>query len=308
MCTALFLKQSHLFGRTLDVSRSYGESAVIVPRGFPFPFRHSPICTDHPAILGIARIEDGVPLFFDGMNEYGLAAAGLNFPGYAVYHAAKTGHAAASYEFIPWILCHCRTLADVRVLLEDTGITSDSFRDDLPPTPLHWMIADPDGALTVEQTADGLQIFENTVGVLTNSPPFPYHMTRLCDFMACGDAQPDNRLYPQVSLIPCSNGMGSIGLPGDFSSASRFARAAFMASHAPSDSGIDDFFHRLDCVSIPRGCVTAEDGGHFTAYASCADLSGIAYHFTTYSCRSIRSIHLNDEDADGCTLTRFDMS
>ena len=311
MCTAI--RDRHLFGRTLDLECSYGEQITLTPRAFPFDFLYEPPLPRHLAIIGTAHVANGRPLYYDALNEAGLCVAALNFPSCAIYHPPRAGaHNLASFELIPWLLSQCQTLDEAKCLLRDTVITSDQAADDLPATPLHWMVADASGAITVESVEDGLKIYDNSVGVLTNSPDFPYHMAHLADFARLDSAPSRNTLCPSVDLPHYSRGMGAMGLPGDASSASRFVRAVFAQHHTSTEeedmAAVSRFFHVMDTVACPRGFALTDDGRPIeTVYTSCTDTARGIYYFTTYACRRIRAVRLNDFDLGAVALTSFSM-
>ncbi len=310
MCTAVSINgERPLFGRTLDVDCSYGESVITTPRNFRFEFLHEKSEKSHLAMIGIGCVRDGVPLYFDAMNESGLSAAGLNFTLSAKYHPIADGlHNVASFEVIPWVLSQCRTLSEVKELLKSTNITADNFSTDLPSTPLHWIIADKTGAITLESVSSGLEIYENSFGVLTNEPPFKYHATHLSDFLQLTPNAPQNNLCREVDIVPYARGMGAMGLPGDFSSSSRFVRAFFVKSHIETSPGSDEinrFFHVMNSVSVPFGCSKNERGQNmYTLYASCANAESLSYHFATYDNRRIRSVTLTDELINGASIAQ----
>ena len=181
MCTAATYKtKDFYFGRTLDYEFSYGDEITITPRNFPFKFRHTNGCNSHFAMIGMAHIADGYPLYYDAMKEKGLCMAGLNFVGNAVYFEPKNGKEnIAQFEFIPYILSHCDSVLQARKKLENLNITNTQFSDKLPCAQLHWIISDKDESLTVESTIDGLKVYDNPVGVLTNNPPFDIQMFML---------------------------------------------------------------------------------------------------------------------------------
>ena len=211
-----------------------------------------------------------------------------------------------------WILRGCSNLGEAKEHLSEAVITGDSFDSSLPPTPLHWLIADKTGAITVEQTADGLKIYENQFGVLTNAPDFSYHQLNMTNYMNLSAKQPSNQLCTQAKLTPYSRGMGAIGLPGDFSSASRFIRAVFAKSNTQENGTrlgeVSRFFHIMETVSQPLGCAEAEDGKPIsTVYTSCADTEEGIYYFTTYKCRRIRGIRMHAHELDSCGLIEFSM-
>lgn len=312
MCTAISdHTYQHLFGRTLDVECSYGESVVIAPRQIRFDLLYEIPIQAHLAVIGIGCVRGNTPLYYDAVNEAGLAMAGLNFPQNAVYHPKQQGkHNVASYELIPWVLYQCKTVREAAELLSRTNITPDNFSSDLTATPLHWIIADKERAVTVESVSNGLCIYENRFGVLTNEPPFPYHETRLADFMQLRAEYPQNGLCPSTDLSVYSRGMGAMGLPGDFSSPSRFVRAVFLKNHtaheASEEKAVGRFFHIMDSVCVPRGCVKTEEGKEMlTRYTSCANTDTATYYFTTYHRRRIRTVDLRSTPLDADTLTQF---
>lgn len=306
MCTALNL--DGFFGRTLDVECSFGERVTLTPRSFRLDFRYEGHTNSHLAVLGMAAVMDGVPLYYDAVNEAGLCMAALKFPGNAVYREAHEGvYNIASFELILWVLTQCKTLASARELLSKTNITSDNFSDDVKFTPLHFIVADGRAAIVIESTADGVHIYENPFGVLTNNPPFCYHTAHVCDFMHLSPDYPQNTLCKDVHIEPYSGGMGAIGLPGDFSSSSRFVRAVFVKNHIHGISdeahGVSTFFHVMNTVLVPKGCEKNREGKSvFTLYTSCIDIKKRTYFFTTYDNRRIRAVSMTEGNMDGNTL------
>ena len=146
----------------------------------------------------------------------------------------------------------------------------------LPLAQLHWLIADKTGCITVEATHDGLHIYDNPTGVLTNNPPFPMQLFNLNNYMALSAKSPENTFAPDVPLATYSRGMGAMGLPGDLSSQSRFVRVAFVRAHSlckpTEESSVSQFFHILHSVEQQRGCCEL-DGGKYeiTLYTSCCN-------------------------------------
>ena len=304
MCTAI--QKNNLFGRTLDLECSLGESVVLTPRSFPLSFLYEPPLPHHLAMLGCAHLHDGRAFYYDAVNEAGLAVAALNFPHSARYAPPRPSYRnLASFEVIPALLALCRTLSDAKELLREAHVTDDHAAPSLPSTPLHWMIADATGALVAEPTAEGLLLYDNPIGVLANEPPFPYQMNRLCDLLSLSPKPPENKLLPSVPLYPYSRGMGAMGLPGDASSPSRFVRAAFAKEHLHTDPGEEReaFFHLLDTVSQPKGFAVTEKGEPiYTVYSSCMDLTERSYSYTTYTDRSIRTHQMSPTAMTGTTL------
>lgn len=311
MCTAITYKtRDHYFGRTLDLEYTYEEQVTVTPRNYEFLFRTKGPVKSHYAIIGMATVEDNYPLYYEATNEYGLSMAGLNFPGNAYYFPVTEGKDnIAPFEFIPWILAQCRDLAEARTLLERINLCNIDFNEKFPLSPLHWMIADKEGTITVESMADGLHIHKNPMGVLTNNPPFEYHMTHLCDYMNVTALPPENR-FGAPELTTYSRGMGGIGLPGDLSSASRFVRAAFVKLNSVSgeneEDSVSQFFHILGAVEQQRGCAQLPDGSYeITAYTSCMNTDRGIYYYTTYDNRSVCAVDMHRCDLDGRELYRY---
>ena len=121
MCTAVcYRNNSSYFGRNLDLDRGFGERVVITPRNYPIKMRFERTVERHFAMIGIAAVECGFPLYFEATNEKGLSVAGLNFPGNAAYYEYKEGSVNVTpFEFIPWILGQCATVEEARRLEEE---------------------------------------------------------------------------------------------------------------------------------------------------------------------------------------------
>ena len=239
MCTAAtYLTKDFYFGRTLDYEFSYGEEIAVTPRNYPFHFRHTENLEKHYAIIGMAHMAGDYPLYYDAVNEKGVGMAGLNFVGNAYYHKEESGKKnVASFEFIPWVLAQCATLDEVRELIADLSIVDTPFSENLPSGMLHWIISDKSGSITVESMKDGMHIYDDPVGVLTNNPPFPGQMFALNNFAGVSRKQPESTFAGVLELDPYSRGMGGMGIPGDLSSQSRFVKVAFTKLNAISGDG-----------------------------------------------------------------------
>lgn len=312
MCTAIaFRTRDHYFGRTLDLDHSYGEMVTFTPRKFPLDFGNGELQDLHFALIGMAHVPDGHPLYFDAVNERGLAMAGLNFVGHAQYQSPEKGcYNIPHYDLIPWVLGQCTDVSQARDLLSKTRITGRDFSRELSAAQLHWLIADREETITLECTKEGLRIWENPVGVLTNNPPFDQQLFRLNDFMHLSPLPPRNRFSPELELVPYSHGMGALGLPGDLSSQSRFVRAAFTKLNSrcgdSEEESMGQFFHILDSVSQTRGCcqVGTERFEH-TIYTCCCNMDKGIYYYTTYGNRQITALHMGREDPNGEQLIRW---
>ena len=312
MCTAVtYQNGDHYFGRTLDYDISYSEQVVFTPRKFPLPFRSMGVQKAHYAILGMACVQEGYPLYFDGFNEKGLAMAGLNFVGSAHYKEPMPDREnIASFEFIPWILSQCASVQEAKQRIERINLTNIPFSDQLPPAGLHWILADRNEAITVESVEEEIRIYPNPVGVLTNEPPFDEQLFQLNNYMHLSSRQPRNLFSEKLDLRPYSRGMGALGLPGDLSSQSRFVRAAFVKMNSVSGKSeaesVSQFFHILGTVDQVRGCCEVEPGKfEITMYTSCCNTDKGIYYYTTYSNRQISAVNMQRELLDGNALVCY---
>lgn len=311
MCTAVYYRaKDHFFGRTLDIEKHYGQQVILTPRHYPFSFRRMGRMEGHYALLGMGIVAEGYPLYFEACNEQGLAMAGLNFPGNAHYFPEREGAENVSpFELIPWVLGQCRDIKEAKGLLDRLSLCDLPFGEKWPLSPLHWLLGDSGGdCITVECMRDGLHVTENPVGVLTNNPPFSYHMTHLCDYLQLSRLPPINRFG--VNITPYSRGMGAMGLPGDASSASRFIRAAFVkekiAAGKNAQENVNQFFHVLQAVEQPLGCVQLADGQlEFTDYACCMHLEKGVYYYKTYENSGLSAVDMHRENLEGNGLKTF---
>lgn len=313
MCTAISLfDKDHYFGRTLDLERGYGEEVVITPRNYPLRFRAcSEALNHHYAIIGTAAIVDGYPLYFEAANERGLCVAGLNFVRETYYHSKKEGYFnIESFELIPWILSQCSCAGEAEELLLKTNILGDSFDERLGLARLHWIVADGRKTITVESVREGIKLYDNPIGVLTNSPDFSYHMLNLSNYASQSPYPPKSSFG--IELKPYSRGMGAVGLPGDCSSASRFVRAAFNKLNSVAkdseESKVSRFFHILGSVEQIEGTVRLERGELVkTVYTSCINATQGIFYYTTYENRRICAVDMRDADLDRHLPIRYSM-
>ena len=218
MCTAAtYCNGDFYFGRNLDYEFSYGEHVTITPRNYPIRL-HGGALDRHYAMIGMAHIQNDYPLYYDAVNEKGLCIAGLNFVGNAVYPPVTQGVASVpQYALIPWLLGTCATVAEARNALARVVVDNTPFAPALPCAQLHWLVADRSGCIVVEATADGLHVYDDPAGVLTNNPPFPQQLAALRSYTRLSPSQPPAD-FCGVPVTLDSRGMGALGLPGDLSS------------------------------------------------------------------------------------------
>ena len=300
MCTAITYKtKDFYFGRNLDVERSYNERVVITPRNFEIKMRCVTALKTHYAIIGMATVINNFPLYFDATNEKGLSMAGLNFPENADYKPFHNElNNITPFEFIPYILGKCKNIYEALDELEKINLVNISFSENLPLSPLHFIISDKTKSITVESVKDGLKIYENPVGVLTNNPTFDYHLLNLNNYMSLYEGESVNKFSSEIKFNNYSLGLGALGLPGDFSSASRFIKAAFVKYKSKSGSSetesVNQFFYILSSVAMPKGCVLVQNGEYeYTRYSSCCNTDKGIYYYKTYDDLNIKKVELN---------------
>ena len=285
MCTALALhRKRNWFCRTLDIESPYGETVVLAPRRFPWYFLCEGTRKESLAMLGMAHLHGGRPLYYDAVNECGLAMAALRFPEHAVYRRAEPGRiGVASFELIPYLLGRCRSLDEARELLLRVTVTEDAVSPALAPTPLHWILSDGRTSLIIEPLEKGLSVVDAEYGVLTNAPPYTEQIK-----------------HPALAALQRTD---AEGLPGDFSSPSRFVRMAYVAKHAEQVDFPERCFCLMDTVTVPHGCARGLGGRPIsTHYTACIDLSAGRYFFATATHRAPREVDLRDGNLDAAEL------
>ena len=315
MCTAVTYKtKAHYFGRNLDLEYSYKETVTITPRNYVFHFRKMGKMESHFAMIGMAYISEGYPLYYDATNEKGLSIAGLNFPENADYKLYCDGKDNVTpFELTPWLLGQCGTVSEAEKLLKRINLLNENFSEDLPLSPLHWIISDRERSITLESVKAGIRIYKNPVGVLTNNPTFDYHMFNLNNYMGLTKGEPKNTFAGENSdlkLKRYSRGMGAMGLPGDASSMSRFIKATFVKTNSVSGNSeaesVSQFFHILKSVEMQRGCVQLGKGLYeITIYSSCCNIDRGIYYYSTYDNSQIYAVDMYRENLQGNTLIEY---
>lgn len=305
MCTAAtLLTKNHYFGRNLDLEYSYIETVAVTPRNYPFKFRRQETLRTHYAMIGIAYIREDYPLYYDATNEKGLSMAGLNFPENADYKPeAKGKNNITSFELIPWILGQCTTVAEAKVLLKRINLLDENYSAELPLAPLHWIISDRNSSITVEPLKKGVTVYENPVGILTNNPTFDMQLFHLNNYMSLSPEAPKNHFAPSLNLKRYSNGMGALGMPGDWSSQSRFVKAVFTKLNSvcgdSEEESVSQFFHILGSVEHPRGgIVMGKNLYEITVYSSCCNTDKGIYYYKTYDNSQITAIDMHRENLE----------
>lgn len=309
MCTAISVvsKQNEVFfGRTMDFDYEFDLEAYIIPRNYKYcgeylgnsyRTKYSFICTGQPT---------GRLLAADGMNEKGLGVAALYFPGYAHFQDKTTANklSVTSAELVNYLLSNCQNVEEVISLssiLEIIGVPDPITNRILP---LHWIVTDKTGkSIVIESTKQGLMVISNPVGVLANSPEFTWHYTNLRNYMMITPESPELKKWGDLTLKALSKGTGASGLPGDFTSTSRFVRItyakSFMKLPETREEMILACFHIMKLVTIPKGIVIASnDQLEYTQYINFMNLNTGSYYFTSYYNNEIKYANINDNQTN----------
>lgn len=312
MCTAASFKNKNTyFGRTLDYEFSYGEKVTITPRNYPFEFRHLGLNNNHYAIIGMAHIHNDYPMYYDAMNEYGLGMAGLNFVGNAKYNEVIEGKEnVAQFEFISFILSTCKNVLEAKNKIKEINLVKTPYNEYYPAAKLHWILRDTNDCIVVEAMEDGLHIYDNKTGTLTNNPPFNYQLENLKNYVSLNNDEPNKSFSFNEAFY--SRGMGSVGLPGDLTSQGRFVRvvytAHFSVASPDENSSVNQFFHILESVWQTRGLCKINDKYEITIYASCMNLNEGIYYYKTYDNPQISAVYLKNENLNSSKIISYDLA
>jgi penicillin V acylase-like amidase (Ntn superfamily) len=307
MCTAIRFtdgRGSMYFGRNLDWGESYGERVVVTPRGFTPPAAFEASRPTEHAVIGMGIVAEGMPLYFDCANEAGLAVAGLNFPGFACYEAGPVSDRRniAAYEFPLWVTGRFRSVEEVTRALEDVAIVAKPVNDSYPISLLHWLIGDAGCSVVVECTESGVHVYDDEVDVLTNQPEFCWHRENLRNYLALSSGMPQTTRWREAELSPFGTGFGMQGLPGGYSSAARFVRAADLNAHYPEKEtereNVTRLFRTLLGASMVEGAASMADGSfEKTLYTGGFSTRTNTYYYATYDDPAIRAVSLDEQSA-----------
>lgn len=318
MCTSLSIKINNghcFFGRNMDIPYQFNQSVMIIPKNYVLTNKitNEKQKTGH-SMIGMGTVIDGHPVLADGMNEAGLACAGLNFEGYASFdkEPIESKENVTPYDFIWWILSHFKTTEEVKAGVQNLQFVDCPINENTPVPLLHWMVSDKTGkSIVIEKTKEKLSVYDNPVGVMANNPTFDWQLTNLNQYLVVSPHSPTQTNWANHSLNALGVGAGMLGLPGDFGSVSRFVRIAYMANHLPKidtdKEGITQFFHILDYVKMVKGGALTKEGlEDLTIYSSCMDLQKGIYYYKTYDNSRITAVNMFNETLDENKVILFD--
>ncbi|MDE5599328.1 MAG: choloylglycine hydrolase [Ureaplasma sp.] len=332
MCTALSLnnKKKYLFGRNMDIENPFHQNIVITPREYVWDMRFQKPMKQTYAMIGMAfpykDVENNnkdYPLYAEGANEHGLAAAGLNFPVTAYYPEPGTIEGAfelTPYELIPWVLANFKTTDEVEDFLSKNNLrlVNKPISSFIPCAELHFIIADKnDKSIVLEPCRDGLKVHKNILGILTNNPVFDWQIINLSFYQSLSPRQQENVEWSNQNINPLGRGFGAHGIPGDWTPASRFVRTAYLKSITSTDLKDDEllsqFFHILDNVAVPNDTILVQDPNKgtisdITLYSCCVDLNTSTYYYKTFYNNQLTAFELHNENLDSNQIIVYPFS
>lgn len=307
MCTALTVNDGDFyFGRNLDLDSNFGEQVVFTPRNAECSFKNGTVLKRHRAFTGMATVIEGVPLYADAINESGLAAAGLNFPGNAYFGETKEGSLnITAYELITWIMCSYDSVKEVKEAFLRLNMPDIPFAPGVNPGELHYIVSDRNESIVIEPVKEGVRIYDNPLGILTNNPPFPEQMGNYEKHKWFSPRNPEKNMIGE--------GFGALGLPGDMTPASRFVKIAFLKENYISEESEEErviqFFHMLDGVKFVKGSVITEKGTpDITLYSCCMNGRTGDYYYKTYENPGITKVPFNKGNIDGKEITVYPLN
>lgn len=295
----------HLLGRTYDQFGDLAANRIIsVPQGAPcspglHPEGGGAAC--RYSYTGMAVLGFGEPILVDGVNSAGLMGALLHYPGYAVYPRAPGPERTAVHpgRLLAWLLGRCAGVEEAVEELSRLALVDELIQG--KPLAAHYILSGRRGeTVIVEPDEGGLSIHRNTIGVLTNSPGYLWHRTNLRCYVGVTNLPKAPQMVAGQEIREFGERLGGgFGLPGDYSSPSRFVRLAFLKEFAVPGGGeldgISRMFRVFAAVNIPEGLARAgadHDGYEQTLCTSvmCAE-SGVYYFAPSWN-RRISAVRL----------------
>lgn len=324
-CTGVMLNTKDgavVHGRTAEFGIQLYLSTVMIPRGHEFvgttPQGAGMRYTAKYGCVGAIAFSNLAIL--DGMNEKGLAVGAFYFPGYANYGTVtkeNQAQALSPVEFTNWLVTQFATIEEVKAALKNVVIAPTVIKEwgDTPP-PFHYIVYDKSGKCLVIDPLDGkLTTYDNPLGVVTNSPDFAWHMTNLRNYINLRAVNAPPLVIEGLTFTPFSNGSGLLGMPGDFTSPSRFVQATiFQMTSIPSDTAetaVFQTFHILNHFDIPVGSVRMVDAkqnithNEYTLMTCVRDPQALKYYFKSYEDQTIMVVDLTKFDLNSKQIRSY---
>ncbi|MBW6410535.1 choloylglycine hydrolase [Clostridium weizhouense] len=317
MCTSVTLEtkdKHHLLGRTMDFAMDFNQSINIIPRNYKWTnIINKKVLKTKYGMVGMSVVIDKNPILADGVNEKGLMCATLYLPGFAEYSNIRLEekNGIAPHDFVLWVLSNFKTLEELKNALSNIEIIDTELSLLKLTPPLHWIVSDKTGkSIVIERTKNGIEVFNNPIGVMTNSPDFQWHLTNLRQYIGLRAKQFSPVTWSDIDLSAFSQGSGTFGLPGDFTPPSRFVRAAYLKSNLTQIDdelqGVSGVFHILSNCEVPKGTVvTLENTEDISIYTSAMCSESCTYYYHTYDNSQVSAIHLLNENLDMLEIKNY---
>lgn len=309
---------SKVYARTMEFQFPLYSDVVIMPRNYQFVAtgpNNQPGASWNGKYGVVGMNGFGKPLVIDGLNEKGLAGGILYFPDHAVYANPKDVDAKKSmapWEFMSWALMNFANVAQIKAALGDVSIINIVQPDLKVVPPFHYVFHDAGGAVLVVEPIKGkLVAHDNPYGVMTNSPPFDWHVNNLGNYLKLTPMEPDPIKVFGQTVRPISTGAGFLGMPGDSTSPSRFIRAlAYSSTITPAknaDENVRLAEHVLHNFDIPIGSIRTtinkQTFMELTQWSVISDLKNGRFYFSTYDYQPLRMVDLKQTNFDKAAPT-----
>ena len=309
---------SKVYARTMEFQFPLYSDVVIMPRNYQFVAtgpNNQPGASWNGKYGVVGMNGFGKPLVIDGLNEKGLAGGILYFPDHAVYANPKDvdpKKSMAPWEFMSWALMNFANVAQIKAALGDVSIINIVQPDLKVVPPFHYVFHDAGGAVLVVEPIKGkLVAHDNPYGVMTNSPPFDWHVNNLGNYLKLTPMEPDPIKVFGQTVRPISTGAGFLGMPGDSTSPSRFIRAlAYSSTITPAknaDENVRLAEHVLHNFDIPIGSIRTtinkQTFMELTQWSVISDVKNGRFYFSTYDYQPLRMVDLKQTNFDKAAPT-----
>lgn len=321
-CTGITLKTTEkntIQARTIEWGEYNLNSKIIVsPRGKEF---QSTMPTGKKGMkwkakygfVGATLVSDS--FVGEGLNEKGLSTGVFYFKNYgelAPYNDNNLSKKITDMEFTKWLLSSFATVDEVKEAMKDITVVPVYIENGVPAPTGHWRVGDATGKTIVIEIVDNgkVNIYDNKVGVLTNSPDFKWQVTNLNNYINLYAGAAKEYDINGEKIFPFGAGTGMLGLPGDITPPSRFVRAFFYTSTlqdlTDDYQAVTQAFHILNNFDIPLGMeFTKEYKNHIpknvesaTQWTAVSDLGNTRFYYKTMTNNTIREIDLKSIDFD----------
>lgn len=303
----------HFLARTMDFSFELDASAVFIPRNYKFDsLVQGTNFTTKYSFIGAGKDVSGY-IFADGLNEKGFAIASLYFEKNAHYNERleKNSLNISSTDMVSWALGNVASVTEFQKKYRELNVVNIINPLLNVNVPLHWIVSDKSGDTGVlEITKEGSKFYQNPVGVMTNSPEFPWHINNLNHYTNLQPTEHSSKQYGDFVTVSDGPGSGALGLPGDYTAASRFIRTAFLRQYSDhsdgAKKGVTSIIHVLNSVDIPKEAKITKKGiSDYTQYKGIMDLNNLSYYLIAYDDTKLTRVDLTNQLINNNTAKIF---